>query len=93
MAMETLIPACAEVGLVAMEGISPKYYPLMAQHKLAVSLCGSHGFDQGPLDPDNHAMCVDKLRKGIDLRCAMELQASDYVYRHAETRHIGRHRD
>jgi len=65
--MEELIPACAKMGLVAMEGIDKKYYPLMKQHGLGVSLCGSHGFKRGPINKDNHEFCVQKLREGIDL--------------------------
>lgn len=67
MPMEELIPACAKMGLVAMEGIDKKYYPLMKQHGLGVSICGSHGFKQGPINRDNHEFCETKLREGIDL--------------------------
>ncbi len=66
MPMETLIPACAKMGMVAMEGINDTYYPLMKQHGLAVSLCGSHGFQKGPVNPENHEFCIAKLREGID---------------------------
>jgi hydroxypyruvate isomerase len=67
MPMETLIPACAKMGLAAMEGIDAKYYPLMKEHGLGVSLCSSHGFARGPVNPANHAFCIEKLREGIDL--------------------------
>lgn len=67
MSMEKLIPACAKMGLVAMEGIDKKYYPLMKQHGLKVSLCSSHGFQRGPINKSNHEFCVEKLRAGIDL--------------------------
>jgi len=66
MPMETLIPACAKMGLAAMEGIDPKFYPLMKQHGLGVSLCGGHSFSKGPVNSDNRAHCVKKLREGID---------------------------
>ena len=65
--METLIPACAKMGLLAMEGIDQKYYPLMKQHGLGVSLCASHGFKRGPINKDNHEFCIQSLRDGIDL--------------------------
>lgn len=67
MPMETLIPACAKMGMTGMEGIDSKYYPMMKKHGLAVSLAGSHGFKDGPVNPDNHAMCAKKIRAGIDL--------------------------
>ncbi len=65
--METLIPACAKMGLAGIEGIDPKFYPLMKQHGLAVSLVGSHGFEKGPVNPEYHPMCSAKLREAIDL--------------------------
>ena len=67
MPMEQLIPACAKMGLSAMEGIDKKYYPLMKQHGLGVSLTGSHGFKRGPFNPANREFCIEKLRDGIDL--------------------------
>jgi hydroxypyruvate isomerase len=67
MPMEKLIAASAMMGLVAMEGIDPKFYPLMKEHGLGVSLCSSHGFARGPVNPENHAFCEEKLREGIDL--------------------------
>ncbi|WP_233199010.1 MULTISPECIES: TIM barrel protein [Pirellulaceae] len=66
MPMETLIPACAKMGLQAMEGIDVKWYPLMKEHGLKVSLCSGHGFKDGPVNPDNHAMCTEKLKGAID---------------------------
>ncbi|NOY43544.1 MAG: TIM barrel protein [Planctomycetes bacterium] len=72
--METLIPACAKMGLAAIEGIAPKFYPLMKEHGLGVSLCGSHGFRRGPVSPDNRAFCVAKLRESIDLAVEWNVQ-------------------
>jgi hydroxypyruvate isomerase len=67
MPMATLVPACARMGLLAMEGIDAKHYPLMKQHGLGVSLCGSHGFKQGPFSKSNHQAVEKKLRDAIDL--------------------------
>lgn len=64
--METLIPACAKMGLVAMEGLDPKWYPLMKEHGLKVSLCSGHGFAKGPVNPENHAFCEKSLIEAID---------------------------
>lgn len=66
MKMESLIPACAKMGLSAMEGLDKKYYPLMKQHGLGVSIVGSHGFKKGPINRDHHEFCLKKLREGID---------------------------
>jgi len=67
MPVEVLARHCREIGLVAMEGIDARHYPMIREVGLAVSLVGSHGFSQGPLDPANHAMVEQKLREGIDL--------------------------
>ncbi|RCS54948.1 sugar phosphate isomerase [Bremerella cremea] len=66
MPMEEFVPACARMGLVGVEGIDAKYYPLMKEHGLKVSLCSGHGFKQGPLNPEYHEHCRTELRKAID---------------------------
>ena len=58
---------CKEIGLVAMEGIDFKYYPMIRELGLSVSLVGSHGFAKGPFNPANHDFVETKLREGIDL--------------------------
>tara|TARA_B100001057_G_scaffold27162_3_gene24934 strand:+ start:38252 stop:39160 length:909 start_codon:yes stop_codon:yes gene_type:complete len=64
-----LAKLCKEIGLVAMEGISPKHYPLIQELGMDVSLVGSHGFKEGPVNPKNHEACVEKLTEAIEL-CA-----------------------
>ena len=64
-----LASLCKEIGLVAMEGISPKYYPKIKELGLDISLVGSHGFKKGPVDPANHDECVQKIKQSIEL-CA-----------------------
>lgn len=66
MPVEELARHCQAIGLVAMEGISPDYYPMIRKLGLKIALVGSHGFGKGPFDPANHAFCVAKLREGID---------------------------
>ncbi|WP_237607248.1 TIM barrel protein [Roseimaritima sediminicola] len=63
----TLAKHCLDIGIEAMEGIPAEAYPQVTQMGLKISLTGSHGFANGPLDPDNHAMVEAKLREGIDL--------------------------
>lgn len=72
MPMEEFIPACATMGLKAIEGIDKKHYPLMKKHGLGVSICGSHGFKKGPINKDNHQFCIEKIREGIDLAVKWE---------------------
>jgi hydroxypyruvate isomerase len=63
----TLAKHAKEIGLVAIEGVPSTSYGDIAAMGLKISLVGSHGFKDGPLDPDNHAMVEQKLREGIDL--------------------------
>jgi hydroxypyruvate isomerase len=58
---------CKEIGLVAMEGIDSKHYPMVRELGLQISLVGSHGFAKGPFNPANHEHVESKLREGIDL--------------------------
>ena len=58
---------CKAIGLVAMEGINEKFYPVVRELGLAISLVGSHGFTKGPFNPANHEFVERKLRDGIDL--------------------------
>lgn len=63
----TLAQHCKEIGLEAIEGISPDHYDAVTKMGLKISLVGSHGFAKGPVDPKNHAEVEEKLRKSIDL--------------------------
>jgi hydroxypyruvate isomerase len=58
---------CKEIGLVAMEGVDPKNYPMIRELGLSVSLVSSHGFARGPFNPANHEFVESKLRESIDL--------------------------
>ncbi|MDA1277162.1 MAG: TIM barrel protein [Verrucomicrobia bacterium] len=68
---------CKEIGLVAMEGVSPTHYPLIRELGLSVSLVGSHGFARGPFNPANHDFVEEKLREGIDL--AVEVNCRNVI--------------
>lgn len=61
-----LAKAGRRLGLVAIEGIDAKFYPQAKAAGLEISLVGSHGFAQGPVDPSNHAEVEAKLRSSID---------------------------
>lgn len=66
MPVPELIRHCADIGLEAIEGISPKFYPEAVQAGLQISLVGSHGFAEGPVNREHHAMCISKLKDAID---------------------------
>lgn len=74
---EQVIDACHKMGMAAMEGISSQYYPKIRELGMNISLVGSHGFKKGPLSRDNHAMCIEKLRNGIDL--AVEFKSPSVI--------------
>ncbi|QDV10272.1 Hydroxypyruvate isomerase [Rosistilla oblonga] len=57
---------CKAIGIEAIEGIPASDYPAVTELGLKISLVGSHGFQNGPLDPENHAMNEAKLREAID---------------------------
>ncbi|WP_417733021.1 hydroxypyruvate isomerase family protein [Rosistilla oblonga] len=57
---------CKAIGIEAIEGIPASDYPAVTKLGLKISLVGSHGFQNGPLDPENHAMNEAKLREAID---------------------------
>lgn len=61
---------CKQIGLVAMEGIDKKFYPLVRELGLEISLVGSHGFAKGPFNRDNHSAVIQALRDGIDTAVA-----------------------
>ena len=66
MPVPKLIKHCADIGLEAIEGIDPKFYPEAQKQGLKISLVSSHGFKTGPVDAANHEMCVSKLKSSID---------------------------
>ena len=66
MPTDKLIDACHRMGMLAMEGISAKFYPTLLKKKMVPSIVGSHGLHKGPLNADNHAMCIEKIRDGIN---------------------------
>ena len=67
MPTEELIAACADIGLIGIEGIERQFYPAARKAGLEISLVGSHGFAKGPNDPKNHKMVVEKLIDGINV--------------------------
>ncbi len=73
--MDTLALAglCQEIGLVAMEGIDRKFYPQVRELGLEISLVSSHGFAEGPCNPQFRERTIEKLRESIqaahDVNC------------------------
>lgn len=63
----TLAKHCKMLGIVAMEGIPAAAYPQVRKLGLGISLVGSHGFANGPCNPEYRDEVVKKLTDGIDL--------------------------
>lgn len=62
----TLAKHCKEIGLVAMEGISPEFYPAVRELGLEISLVSTHGFAKGPCNPEFRDEVRTKLLEGIN---------------------------
>ena len=54
MPVPELIQHCVDVGVEAIEGVDPKFYPEARAKGLKIALVSSHGFAKGPVDPANH---------------------------------------
>lgn len=68
---------CKEIGLVAMEGIDRKDYPVVRGLGLEISLVGSHGFSKGPFNRANHSSVAKALKEGID--AAVQFQCDKVI--------------
>lgn len=66
MPTKELAETCRDIGIVAMEGVSSEHYPMITEMGLKIALVGSHGFSRGPVNPANHAFCIETLKKSID---------------------------
>ncbi|MCB1120848.1 MAG: TIM barrel protein [Verrucomicrobiae bacterium] len=72
MDVPTLARHCKELGLVAMEGISEEFYPLVKELGMEISLVsGRHGFAKGPCNPEYHDLVVKGLSEAIDVAKAV----------------------
>lgn len=61
---------CKQLGMPAIEGISPNDYPAVRELGLDISIVSSHGFKTGFCNPDQHQACDKTLRERIDLAAA-----------------------
>jgi len=59
----------SKLGLKSVELVDTKHWPLLKEHGLVCALHGSHPLKKGMNDPDNHEMCIEKIRQSID-ECA-----------------------
>ncbi len=66
MPVETLAAGAALLGLKSVELVPPTDWPILAKHGLICAITPSHGFVKGFAHKEEHAECLDTLRKNID---------------------------
>lgn len=54
------------LGMKSVELVSRKHWPTLKKHGLVCAMTNSHGIGKGMNDPDNHEMCIRKIRDSID---------------------------
>lgn len=62
----TLAAAAERMGLKSVELTSPSDWPVLKKHGLICAISGSHGFAKGFAHKQEHAECLEALRKSID---------------------------
>jgi len=67
--LEKMCRIALDLGCGSVELVPPEDWPTLKKHGLACAIASSHGFEKGMNNPKYHAMCVESLRKTIDL-CA-----------------------
>jgi hydroxypyruvate isomerase len=65
MDVETLARHAASIGLVALENVAPKDWPILKRYGLINAMTVAHGFVDGLNHRENHAMCIAKLSESI----------------------------
>ena len=66
---ETAVHA-ARLKMKSVELVGPEHWPTLKKHGLICAISGSHGFAKGFAHREEHAECLDKLRKSIDATAA-----------------------
>jgi len=70
MSVEDLAMAAARMGCKSVELVGPEHWPVLKKHKLICAISGSHGFAKGFAHVEEHAECIERLRKSIDATAA-----------------------
>src|SRR5690242_20488840 len=64
--LEELAQAAARMGCRSVELVGTEHWPTLRKHGLICALSSSHGFSRGFAHPEEHAQCIESLRKSID---------------------------
>ncbi|HSH94213.1 MAG TPA: TIM barrel protein, partial [Roseimicrobium sp.] len=63
---QELIGHASQMGLPSVELIAPEHWPLLKEKGMICAISSSHGFSKGFAHPEEHAECLEILRKRID---------------------------
>jgi hydroxypyruvate isomerase len=66
MQVEELARHAAQMGIKSVELVTPEYWPMLKKLGLTCALTPSHGFAKGFARKEDHAECLEVLRKRID---------------------------
>ncbi len=70
MSVEELALESAKMGIQSVELIGPEHWATLKKHGLICAISGSHGFAKGFAHTEEHAECIERLRKSIDATAA-----------------------
>ena len=62
-----LIEVASRLKMPSVELISPNLWPVLKEKGMTCAIASSHGFARGFAHKEEHAQCLDNLRKNIDL--------------------------
>ena len=66
MSVEQLAAESARMGITSVELVGPEHWATLKKHGLVCAISGSHGFAKGFAHTEEHAECIERLRKSID---------------------------
>lgn len=66
LSVDELARESARMGLQSVELVGPEHWPTLRKHGLVCAISGSHGFAKGFAHKEEHAQCIEALRKSID---------------------------
>src|SRR3954469_17385066 len=64
--IEDLCKIAVQLGCKSVELLQADSYPILKKYGLTCAMTSTHGFNKGFNRTENHAMCLDKLTKGIN---------------------------
>jgi hydroxypyruvate isomerase len=75
MSVEELAAGASKMGLQSVEIVAPEHWPMLKKYGLTCAIAPSHGFAKGFAHTEEHAECIDNLRKMIDACAAFDVKS------------------